>query len=123
MKDKPNIVKVNVEKQEWKGLVKRMAIQKHSEYLHNELEMGSSKLKVIKHEKFGRNEYLELNVVERARMELQIITKMLDFKANYKNDKAEMWKCEACGRETEQASSKLKVCLNRSALLFQVHFL
>ena len=67
-----------------------MAIQKHSEYLDNESEMGYSKLKDMRHEK--------------ARMKFQMRTKMLDFKANYKNDKnykAEKWKCEACGRETE----------------------
>jgi hypothetical protein len=40
-------------------LVKRMAIQKHSEYLDNESEMGYSKLKEMRHEKFGRSEYLE----------------------------------------------------------------
>ena len=67
-----------------------MAIQKHSEYLDNESEMGYSKLKDMRHEK--------------ARMKFQMRTKMLDFKVHYKNDKnykAEKWKCEACGRETE----------------------
>ena len=71
-------------------MVKRMAIQKHSEYLDNESEMGYSKLKDMRHEK--------------ARMKFQMRTKMLDFKVHYKNDKnykAEKWKCEACGRETE----------------------
>ena len=85
-------------------MVKRMAIQKHSEYLDNESEMGYSKQKDMRHEKFGRSEYLEKNVVEKARMKFLMRTKMLDFKANYKNDKnykAEKWKCEACGRETE----------------------
>ena len=116
--DLPNIVRVNVDKQEWKGLVKRMAVKKHSEQLDKELEEGYSKLKDIRHEGFGCKEYLETKVIEKARMAFQIRTKMLDFKANYKNDykyKAEKWKCEACGEEMETQAHVLQ-CLEYSKL-------
>ena len=45
-------------------------------------------------------------------------TKMLDFKANYKNDykyKSEEWKCEACGREMETQAHVLQ-CIEYSKL-------
>lgn len=107
----PNILNLNVDKKAWKVMVKKMAIQKHSEFLEKELETRYSKLQDIKHEKFGLKDYFVTNVVEKARMAFQIRTKMLDFKGNYKNDKkykAEKWQCEACGNEVETQTHVLE---------------
>ena len=81
----PNILKVNMNRNVWKNLVKEKAAKKHSEDVDKELEHKYSKLQVIRQEGFGCKEYFKTNVVKDARMAFQIRTKMLEFKANYKN--------------------------------------
>lgn len=107
----PNILKVNVRRNEWKKLVKEKTLEKQSEELDKELEQKYSKLQDIRHEGFGLKEYFKTNIVEDARMAFQIRTKMLEFKANYKNNKkfqAEKWLCESCGEEVETQSHVLQ---------------
>ena len=83
----PNILKVNMNRNVWKNLVKEKAAKKHSEDVDKELENQFSKLQDIRQEGFGCKEYFKTNVVKDARMAFQIWTNLLEFKANYKKTK------------------------------------
>ena len=99
----PNIVKENIGKSKWESMVKKAVREVHERELKESVE-SKTKLEEIKNQGVKVKEYFSGRNIVDTRMMFRIRTRMIELKANFKNNqkfKKEGWKCEGCGKEVE----------------------
>ena len=100
----PNIVKENIGKSKWESMVKKAVREVHERELKESVE-SKTKLEEIKNQGRKVKEYFSGRNIVDTRMMFRIQTRMIELKANFKNNqkfKKEGWKCKDVVKKWKQ---------------------
>ena len=99
----PNILKERIDKKKWETMVKKSVLENHQSELKERME-GLKKLEGIVKDNLEIKEYFKFRNLEDTRVMFRLRTRMLELKANQKNNptfRKEGWKCDGCKQEIE----------------------